>query len=179
VKTKRIVITGGPGTGKSSLIHKLEAQGYECLHEISRQVILEARKQGINQLFLAQPLLFSRKLLQGRVLQYREAGILPAEVVFVDRGIPDIVAYMDYAKTSYPKDFITACEEKKYHQVFILPPWEEIYVSDSERHESFKEAERIYPHLVQTYSRFGYKPLEVPRISVQERVDYLLNNIDA
>ena len=49
---KRIAIIGGPGTGKSTLIHALEADGYSCMHEISRDVILEAQKEGVEQLFL-------------------------------------------------------------------------------------------------------------------------------
>jgi predicted ATPase len=63
---RRIVITGGPGTGKTSLITALESKGYTCLPEISRQVTLEAREKGIDQLFLKDPMLFSYKLLEGR-----------------------------------------------------------------------------------------------------------------
>jgi len=58
------VITGGPGSGKTTLVKELEAKGFACLHEISRQIILEAQQQGIDQLFLEDPLLFSRKLLE-------------------------------------------------------------------------------------------------------------------
>ena len=73
MKAQKIVITGGPGTGKSSIIFELEKRGYTCLHEISRQVTLEAQKEGIDQLFLEQPLLFSKKLLEGRDAQFIEA----------------------------------------------------------------------------------------------------------
>ena len=61
------MVTGGPGTGKSSLIHELKQRGHCCLDEISRQVTLEARKNGIEQLFLTQPLAFSELLLKGRL----------------------------------------------------------------------------------------------------------------
>ena len=62
---KRIVITGGPGTGKSSVIQELKIKNYYCF-EISRAVILEARQEGIEQLFLEQPIKFSERLLKGR-----------------------------------------------------------------------------------------------------------------
>ncbi|MGB5418614.1 AAA family ATPase, partial [Algibacter sp.] len=52
MSTKKIVITGGPGTGKSTLVNELINRGHICLEEISRQVILDAKKQGIDQLFL-------------------------------------------------------------------------------------------------------------------------------
>lgn len=177
MKTKRIVITGGPGTGKSSLIHKLEAGGHECLHEISRQVTLEAQKQGIDQLFLEKPVLFSEKLLQGRMLQYREAAILSAENVFIDRGIPDVLAYMHFFNTEFPPLFIDVCKEHPYDEVFILPPWKEIYKSDNERYESFEEAQRIYVSLLKTYRHFGYAPIEVPKGTLQNRIDFILDHI--
>ena len=65
---KKIVITGGPGSGKTSLILFLEENGYQCQNEISRQVTLEAQKKGIDQLFLSDPVLFSQHLLEERYL---------------------------------------------------------------------------------------------------------------
>ena len=96
MKSKKIIITGGPGTGKSSIINQLIKKGHTCLEEISRQVTLEAKNQGIDQLFLSDPLLFSELLLKGRQKQFQQAETLAADTVFFDRGIPDIVAYMDF-----------------------------------------------------------------------------------
>ncbi|MFD1095760.1 AAA family ATPase [Salegentibacter chungangensis] len=175
---KKIVITGGPGTGKSSIIHNLEAQGNECLHEISRQVTLEAQKEGIAQLFLEKPLLFSEKLLEGRIRQHYEAEEKTIEPIFIDRGIPDVIAYMDYFETRYTSKFTEACERHSYHQVFILPPWKEIYKSDNERYETFEEALAISKFLNETYKRFGYQPVEVPKGPVEERANFILNNLD-
>ena len=55
----KVVIAGGPGTGKTSIINHLKERGFLCFDEISRQVTLQARKDGIEQLFLTEPLLFS------------------------------------------------------------------------------------------------------------------------
>lgn len=178
MKTKKIVITGGPGTGKSSIIRRLEANGHECLHEISRQVTLEAQKQGISQLFLEKPVLFSEKLLEGRIIQHKEADMLPSNTVFIDRGIPDVLAYMDFFKTTYPEHFIEACEKHVYDHIFILPPWQEIYVSDNERYESFNESRKISLYLEKSYKQFGYKPIEVPKIPIPERIDFILGKLD-
>lgn len=172
------MITGGPGTGKSSIIRSLETQGHECLHEISRQVTLEAQKQGIDQLFLDQPLVFSEKLLEGRIVQHKEAEMLPATTVFIDRGIPDVLAYMSYFNTIFPAHFNEACENHKYDHIFILPPWEEIYISDNERYETFKESCRISTYLFDTYKGFGYAPIEVPKIPVAERTAFILKQLD-
>ena len=70
---KKIAITGGPGTGKTSIITLLQDSGFICYDEISRQVTLQARKDGIEQLFLTEPLMFSEKLLEGRIQQFLNA----------------------------------------------------------------------------------------------------------
>ena len=100
-----IVIIGGPGSGKTTLIEGLIQQGYTCYPEISREVTLEARKQGVEQLFLEQPLLFSELLLEGRKKQYAEAIDDKENIVFLDRGIPDVLAYMHYIGDAYPSFF--------------------------------------------------------------------------
>ena len=70
---KKIVLTGGPSTGKSTVLEELINRNYNCMTEISREVTLNARKNGVEQLFLTKPLLFSELLIEGRINQYIEA----------------------------------------------------------------------------------------------------------
>jgi len=174
-----IVIIGGPGTGKTTIIDGLIARGHCCYPEISRQVTLEARRQGIEQLFLENPLLFSELLLEGRKKQFHSAKDEPHETVFIDRGIPDVLAYMHYIGDAYPPGFDQACREHRYSHIFVLPPWEEIYVSDAERYENFEQAKLIYAHLCETYRNYGYELTEVPKGSLDERLDFILGKIYA
>ncbi|MDX1463410.1 MAG: ATP-binding protein [Marinirhabdus sp.] len=170
---ERVVIIGGPGTGKSTLIHELERLGHDCMHEISRSVTLEAQKEGIDQLFLAQPLLFSQKLLEGRLQQFHDAHQFNGSYLFYDRGLPDVPIYMDYLGTRYPDQFKDTCREHQYDHVFLLPPWEEIYRQDNERYESFKIATKLYSYLKHGYKDFGYTPVEVPIGTVEERISFI------
>jgi len=170
-----IVITGGPGTGKTTLINQLVAMGHLCYPEISRQITLEAREQGIEQLFLEKPLLFSELLLEGRKKQYQQALTEGSACIFIDRGLPDILAYMHYIGDSYPAFFEEACSAHRYTKVFILPPWEAIYESDEARYENFEQAQLIYNHLQETYAAYGYDLIEVPVGTVEERIKFILN----
>ena len=172
-----IVIIGGPGTGKTTIIDGLVAKGHCCYPEISREVTLEAKKQGIEQLFLEKPLLFSELLLEGRKKQFQNATKEPHEIVFIDRGIPDVLAYMHYIGDSYPATFDAACREHTYSKIFILPPWEEIYISGAERYENFEQAKLIYNHLTETYQNYGYKLIEVPKDTMNNRILFILDEI--
>ncbi|TBN04445.1 ATPase [Hyunsoonleella flava] len=175
---KKIVITGGPGTGKSTIINELISRGYDCLEEISRQVTLEAKKQGIDQLFLTNPLLFSELLLKGRQEQFEKAKTFKSKIVFFDRGLPDVLAYMDFIGDSYPKDFDMVTKNTVYDTVFILKPWEAIYKSDNERYESFTQAKTIHKHLLSTYKAYNYKPIDVPFGNVEDRADFILSSLN-
>ncbi|TVZ51807.1 AAA family ATPase [Dokdonia sp. Hel_I_53] len=174
---KRILLIGGPSTGKTTLLKHLKQLGHPCLEEISRQVIQKAQNQGIDQLFLEKPLLFSELLKDARIDQWQQAVEYKNENVFIDRGIPDTVAYMDYIGQVYPDTFIEACTRYRYDSVFILPPWKEIHVTDSERYESFEEATKIQLHLLKTYKDYGYHPVEIPIGSIEERGDFIVNAI--
>ncbi len=173
---KIILLIGGPSSGKTTLINHLEAEGYICYPEISREITLNARDEGVDQLFLENPMLFSERLLEGRIKQYENATT-EGKHVFIDRGIPDVLAYMDFIGDTYPDAFIAACETYKYDKVFLLPPWEEIYVSDAERYESYEEATKIHDYLVATYKKFGYDLHEVPKTSVAARFQFIINHL--
>lgn len=171
-----IVITGGPGSGKTTLINALKEKGIHCKDEVSREITEKARESGIDQLFLEQPLLFSDMLLEARVQQFNEAKMLN-ETVFLDRGVPDILAYMHYIGDPYPSHFEKMSKKCQYDKVFILMPWREIYVQDSHRYENYEQAEIIFKHLKETYVNSGYEPIEVLKGTIEERINFILKNI--
>ena len=174
---ERIVITGGPSTGKTSIIEIIEREGVFCFSEISREITLEARQQGIPQLFVSDPLLFSERIMDGRIRQFQAASEVDRPIVFYDRGIPDVVAYMDCFGQSYGEHFVESCKNYRYDHVFLLPPWKEIHESDNERYENFEEAERIHTFLEKAYSTYGYKIINVPKETVEGRVTFILNKL--
>ena len=177
MKQQKIVITGGPGTGKSSLIDELVLKEFTCMPEISRTITREAQESGIDQLFLKEPILFSELLLKGRIDQYHTADNQESDFVFFDRGIPDIFAYMDFFGSQYPDSFIKSSQKYRYTKVFMLPPWKDIYKTDNERYESFAQAMRIYDYLIEAYKKVNYAIIIVPEGSINERVDYILNSL--
>lgn len=174
METKRIVITGGPGSGKTALINFLENEGHHVMHEISREVIQQAQKEGIEQLFLEDSMLFSQKLMDGRLKQFEAGENCEAPILFYDRGMPDVTAYLNFVDEKYAEDFEKNCRDHRYDSVFVLPPWREIYKQDNERYESFEEAEKIFHFLKRGYQNYGYLIHEVPVGPVKNRVQHIL-----
>lgn len=171
----KIVLIGGPGTGKTSVLEELESRNYYCLHEVSREVTKKAQEDGIDQLFLTDPLLFSQKLLEGREQQFLTANESDKDWVFFDRGIPDVAAYMDYTKTDYPQYFLDKNREYTYNTTFLFLPWKKIYISDNERYESFEQLLEIDAHLQNAYKSLGHQLIQVPFGTVKERTDFIIN----
>ena len=66
---------------------------------------------------------------------------------------------------------------KSYNKIFILPPWEDIYIADNERYENYEQAKLIYNHLVETYEKYGYNLIEVPKDTVDNRILFILEQI--
>ena len=175
---RKIVITGGPGTGKTTLINELEKRGFTCTPEISRQVTKEARKKGIEHLFLKDPLLFSKLLLEGREQQYIEAVNNTSPIIFFDRGIPDVHAYMNHFKTEYPEIYLEKSKKYSYDSIFLLPPWKEIYTTDDVRYESYELSVSIYNHLKSAYTELDYDIIEVPFGDIKMRTDFILQHLN-
>lgn len=176
-QTRKIVFAGGPGTGKTATLKALKKAGWCCLEEISRQVTLEAQKEGISQLFLKDPLLFSQRLLDGRIQQFLKADQISSEICFFDRGIPEVSAYMLYKKEPIPPEFKKADKTFRYDMVFLFPIWDSIYQSDNERYENVEEAREIQEFIKKAYESLGYELIHVPRESVTKRVDFIENTV--
>jgi len=174
---KKIIITGGPGTGKTSLIEELKKNNFKCFDEISRGITLKYRKKGIEQLFLSDPNLFSQELLNGRIQQFNKSINLQADCVFFDRGIPDIIAYLNFKKVDLSKKILESVDKYKYDMIFLLEPWEDIYSSDIIRYESFDQVITIDSYIKNTYKEFGYNPIIVPKDNIKNRVDFVINSL--
>ena len=184
LKTKRIVITGGPSVGKTSLIENLKSLEYICFPEVIREfTIEESENKTIEHLksnpivFADDSLLFNQRLIAGRSKQYRESQLLNTDYIFFDRGLPDVLAYMDFFDQTYDATFIKACEDMAYDMVFILPPWETIFAIDGERYESYEELVQLNEFLTDRYTHFGNIPIVVPKETVAERVQFILNKL--
>ena len=179
MKKKRIVISGGPGAGKTALVEGLKIKGYTTVAEYSRTLIEIAKKEGKSRYFLSDPIEFSEALFLGRKKQFEllndKSIDLHTPYVFFDRGIHDIYAYLK-AIGQESKSWYDRISEYQYDLVFLLTPWEAIYRQDEQRAETFEEASNYFSFIEATY-RDAHKVICIPQRSVAERIAFVKDTL--
>lgn len=167
------VITGGPGSGKSTLIEALAAHGLSYMPEAGRAIIQDQVARGGTALPWSDRLAFAELMLSWEIRSYRAAQELPGPVIF-DRGVPDVVGYLRLTGLPVPPHIERAASSFRYHRrVFIAPPWQAIFTQDTERKQSIEEAEATYRAIVDVYTGLGYELLSLPLAPVSERVQFV------
>jgi predicted ATPase len=168
-----VVVTGGPGAGKSTLIEALAADGLRHMPEAGRAIIRDQIAIGGPALPWADRRAFAELMLGWELRSWREAQALDGHVLF-DRGIPDVLGYLRLCGRPVPRHVERAAERFRYNRrVFIAPPWPEIFVQDEERKQSPEEAEATHRAMVEVYSGLGYELVPLPLAPVADRVRFV------
>ncbi|CAL8979426.1 hypothetical protein RHODGE_RHODGE_00982 [Rhodoplanes serenus] len=171
------VITGGPGSGKSTLIDALERAGFARTVEAGRAIIQDQTAIDGPALPWRDPALFAELMLSWE-MRSRQAAGRHAGPVFFDRGVPDVIGYVVLLGRPVPPHMERAAAKFRYERrVFVAPPWPEIYTRDAERRQDFDEAVRTCEAMTITYRRLGYTPIALPRASVAERLRFVLDTL--
>ena len=172
-----IIITGGPGSGKSTLLEALSQNGHSCVPEVSRQLIREQVLEESNCLPWKDLACFASVSLGKMIFDYESVN--QQDIAFFDRGIPDIIAYLKVGGLQVSPLFFEASKTFSYaNAVFVAPPWKKIYVNDDERWQTFDEACVLYETITSVYSDLGYKIIELPCVTVEERIAFVMRYLN-
>jgi len=173
----RYILTGGPGTGKSTILDVLQKAGHLCLPESAREIIKHRIAAGLEP--RPDPQAFASAILQRDIEQYLSIPSL-AQPVFIDRGIADALCMLEAtgaiglpeAKTKLSMYPLNQC-------VFFFYPWEAIYCHDDERDQSFEQCQAVCRRLESWYENLGFTLIKVPNTTPELRADFILNHIAA
>lgn len=171
-KPNFFVFSGGPGVGKTTLLRHLQAQGERIVEETHRTVIAEQTAAGGRAVPWDDHAAYC-ELCVRRDIEKFDAMAAETARVFFDRGVMDGFD----PRWAAPPALAAAAAQRRYNaQVFVFPPWREIYGTDAERRQDWPEAEATFGRVIAVMEQFGYRPLVVPKASVAERAAFVLEH---
>jgi predicted ATPase len=172
-----VVLTGGPGAGKTALLASLASMGYATVEESARAIIAERLASGLSRRPSAPE--FARQILTRDIEKY-VAQPRASKWVFFDRGLIDALGLLQEVSPMPSEDLEAMLTNYPFHRpVFVLPPWEAIYLNDAERDQTYTEAVMVYEKILRWYHCCRYHVHEVPRLPVIERARHVLRVLAA
>tara|TARA_B110000196_G_C21135942_1_gene661085 strand:+ start:1320 stop:1847 length:528 start_codon:yes stop_codon:yes gene_type:complete len=171
---QKYIITGAPGTGKTSIINELKRRGFRCVDENSREIIAEQIKTGGKILPWKNQIAFENQIANMRTQQYLAS---PEDCIcFFDRSTLDCIAYLKLNNLETTSQIIENIKKCNFNKtVFYTPIWKEIYINDSERKENIEKAIEIENTIMKTYKSQGYELVKIPKLSIAERADFIIS----
>jgi len=172
-RTQWIVITGAPCSGKTSVIRALESRGYEVVHEAARALIDEALAQGLTlEKIKADELTFEKRILSAKIAT--ESSLNPEHPVFLDRAIPDSIAYFRHAGFDIT-EALASSRLFQYKKIFLFDRL--LFKKDAVRSEDIAAATELDRLLEDSYRMLGYSVTRVPVMTMAERTAFILRHL--
>jgi predicted ATPase len=174
IKTNWHVITGGPSTGKTTVINLLTQRGYKTTIEHARHYIDTMKVGGSS----VEEIRENKRKFQLGILNMQikqEAELIKEDTVFLDRAIPDAMAYYQFLQLDYDRELLEAIEQVSYKSIFILDRLP--FVKDYARTEDEEAQKAIHQLIIDVYKSSGFPVIFVPVLKPDERVDFILKNI--
>ncbi len=167
-----IVISGCSGGGKSTLLAELARRGYTTIEEPGRRIVRQETSARGSALPWVDMAAFARRAV-ATSLEDRDHA--PAKGwVFFDRGLIDAASAL-HAVCADGLLHDLKSDHRYNRRVFLTPPWPEIYVSDGERQHEFAAAVSEYDRLLRDYRALNYETTVLPKVTVIERADLVLD----
>ncbi len=159
----RVVITGAPFSGKTTIVKLLSQIGFQTVPEAAEIVL--RREKWENELDL------QTKIYK---LQLRLEESVDGHLVFLDRGLPDGIAYLEKKGETLPE--LVEASKNRYDYVFV-PERLKFRPGGIRRESSDEEARQIEDRIISVYKRLGYNPVRVPLSDPKTRVRFILSKI--
>ena len=148
VHTNWYVLTGGPCTGKTTMVNMLSNVGYKTTIEHARHYIDTQKASGRSVKEITE----KKRQFQLGVLNMQleeEQSLNPNEIVFLDRAIPDALAYYRFLGIPPEQALLDAMDFFCYKKIFILDRLP--LINDYARREDEADQIRIHNLIIEVY----------------------------
>jgi len=183
---RKIIIAGGPHTGKTTLLKALEykfPEAYFVPEPAETLIARELLKQERDHDYVPVLPWIDYKLFGPAVTQESvalESKIPPhVDLAFQDRSLIDAIGY---CRLNHFNTFIIKVkrliDEANYGLAFFCEPVGD-YLTTDIRRESYSQAKRTHQFLQKAYQESGIPVIELPPVPVHQRIEIVQTNIKA
>lgn len=173
-RTKWHVVTGGPSSGKTNTVNLLRDRGYETTMEHARHYIDLQRVTGrTTQEIRTRQGEFQRAVVDMQIDQ--EHALDPEQTVFLDRALPDSLAYHRFLGIDPDPALRDAVAAARYETVFLLDLLP--LAADYARTEDAAAQRQIHELIGQVYRELQFPIVTVPALAPEARVDFILERV--
>ncbi|WP_212744718.1 AAA family ATPase [Parasedimentitalea maritima] len=172
---KFILISGCSGGGKSSVVSELGSKGYKTVEEPGRRIVQEELAKGGRALPWVDAAAFAYRAIDmaraDLTLVSESSGF-----TFFDRGLVDAAIALESCSGLKAKE--TLGKFRQYNQqVFLVPPWPEIYVCDAERRHGYDDAVEEFERIRAALPALGYDVNLLPKVGIGARADFIISTL--
>ncbi|CAB4574861.1 unannotated protein [freshwater metagenome] len=174
-QTNWCVITGGPSSGKTTVINHLKDHGYKTTIEGARHYIDLQRINGRD----IEEIRENQRNFQHKVLNLQvelEKRLDPEELVFLDRALPDELAYYSVLGIEPDSKLTEALKHAHYKKIFIMEllPLDKDYA----RLEDAAMQQKIQDKIIEVYMSRNEPVVMVPVLPPKQRVQFILDRVE-
>lgn len=173
---KRYILTGTPGSGKTSIIYELHSKGYAVVEEAATDVIAFEQANGEPEPWMQPD--FIDKIIHLQKQRQIKASMVPDALQFYDRApicTYALSTYLGYPPSTSLLEEIKRIERENIYQrqVFFIENLGFCHPTEA-RKISFDESlvfEKIH---LEIYASFGYDLIKIPPASLSKRVHAII-----